>query len=219
MSIVRAARAAVFAAVCMVLTVTGHSVATGHQVAPSALGAGFVAAFGMGLAVGGRERSQGAITLCVYAGQLGLHLLFGVGVRSHPVGVEASAMAATMNHMSHLAGMPGMPGSGMPGMAAHSGLAMVLTHLGAGTVAGWWLRGGETACWRLLRRMEATATATLRAAVRRILAGPELAPVPDLWCRSAVLLGGLGSLMSVRLARCSPRRGPPNGVPHLPSAH
>jgi len=225
-SIVRAARAAVFAVVCVVLTVAGHCVAAGHSVAaahpvaPTALGAGFVAVFGAGLAGGRRERSQSAITLGVYAGQLGLHLLFSVGDRFDTAGVKATAAAAAMGHMGDM-GMAAtsMSGGYMPGVAAHSGLAMLLAHLGAGTVAGWWLRGGEAACWRLLRRVESAATAAVRAAARRILAGPGLAPVPHLGRLCPDVVHRPGSAMSVRLARCSPRRGPPAGTVHLPLAH
>ena len=218
-SIVRAARAAVFAAVCIVLTVAGHCAAAGHPVAPTALGAGFVVVFGAGLAGGRRERSQSAITLGVYAGQLGLHLLFSVGDRFDTSGVKASA-AAAMGPMGDM-GMAAtsMSGGYLQGVAAHGGVAMLLGHLGAGTVAGWWLRGGEAACWRLLRRVESAATAAVRAAARRILAGPGLVPVPHLRRLCPDVVHRPGSAMSVRLARCSPRRGPPAWAVHLPLAH
>lgn len=232
-SIGRAARAAVFAAVCLVLTVAGHSLAEGHQVAPGALAAGFVAVFCLGLAAGGRERSQRAITLCMYAGQLGLHLLFSVGWSLGATAAGAPVMADMpmpmdpMGSMAHsgpagqLASMSGgtdLPGLAAHSMAAHSGLAMVLAHLGAGAVAGWWLRGGEAVCWRLLRRVEATAAATVRATVRRIVAGPGFAAPARRWCLPTALTDGPGSPMSVRLTRCSPRRGPPAGATPVPSA-
>jgi hypothetical protein len=220
---VRATRAAVFAGVCMVLTVAGHALAEGRSVAPAALAIGFVAVFVAGLAAGRRERSQVAITLGVFAGQLGLHLLFSLpsATSSSDAGKSTAtdSMAGPMAHMAHMnhmdmAGMAGMASSGA-GMAGHGGLVMLAAHVGAGAVAGWWLRGGEAACWRLLRRAESAAACAVRATVASIIPLPGYAggQQPPLLC--PVMPHGPGRAMSIRLARCSPRRGPPLPGTHL----
>ncbi|MFJ5926826.1 hypothetical protein ACIQF6_29955 [Kitasatospora sp. NPDC092948] len=84
-------------------------------------------------------------------------------------GLDPQAYAAAMPHAAGWLGLT-------PGM--------VLAHLAAAVVAGWWLRRGEAALWRLLRTAALTArewAAPLRTAVALLVAlllgGPRPAPV------------------------------------------
>ncbi|MFV2119065.1 hypothetical protein ACE14D_11705, partial [Streptomyces sp. Act-28] len=75
----RLLRAAVFTAVCVVLSALGHSLAAGQAVPGWTLGAGFAGILLLVLPFAGRERPLPAITTVLAGGQLALHTLFGVG--------------------------------------------------------------------------------------------------------------------------------------------
>ncbi|GAA3909074.1 hypothetical protein GCM10022244_18880 [Streptomyces gulbargensis] len=77
----RLLRAAVFAAVCVVLSGLGHALAACAGIALWSLLAGFLGVFGVVLLFTGRERSLGFVVGALAGGQLGLHVLFGAGQR------------------------------------------------------------------------------------------------------------------------------------------
>lgn len=121
---VRSLRAAVFAAVCVLLAVAAHGLATGRPPALAADGGGFAAVFAAGWLLGGRERSLPGIGALTLAAQAGLHHVFG----------------RTMAPMHH------------PGMSmAHAHSHVMSAHLLAALAASWCLRRGEAALWSLLR--------------------------------------------------------------------
>jgi hypothetical protein len=135
----RAARAVVFATVCVALAVTGHMVASHSVVPPVAAGAGLVIMTGAGIALGGAERSLATIVGGLLGGQFMLHALFSAG-----------------EHGQHLAHSHSMaPSSG--------GGAMTFAHVAAAVVSAWWLRRGERAVWRLARRVAAAVLRPARA--------------------------------------------------------
>ncbi|MGW7415373.1 hypothetical protein [Streptomyces sp. NPDC054863] len=75
----RLARAAVFAAVCVVLSATGHVLGSTATVPWWTLAVAFAAVFVLAAPLAGRARSLPSITFALTAGQLGLHVLFGLG--------------------------------------------------------------------------------------------------------------------------------------------
>lgn len=75
----RVLRAAVFAAVCVVLAAAGHSIASCATVPLWTLGAGFVGAVLVVAPLAGRERSLAGIATLLAVGQSVLHVLFGLG--------------------------------------------------------------------------------------------------------------------------------------------
>ena len=79
---VRALRAAVFAALCVLLAAGGHALATGMVPPVWVQAAGFLPVFGAGCLLGGRERSLAAIGAGTLTAQGGLHLAFDA-VRPH----------------------------------------------------------------------------------------------------------------------------------------
>lgn len=85
----RLLRAAVFAAVCVVLAACGHTLASCATVPPWALGAGFLGALAVVVPLAGRERSLPGIVTLLAVGQTVLHTLFGLG--QHAAGVSASS--------------------------------------------------------------------------------------------------------------------------------
>lgn len=86
----RLLRAAVFTAVCVLLSAGGHALASCASVPLWTLGAGFLAVFAVAAPLAGRERSLPGIAACLAVGQLGLHALFGLGQQG-PGGPGAAA--------------------------------------------------------------------------------------------------------------------------------
>ncbi|MFF8292743.1 hypothetical protein ACF068_26395 [Streptomyces sp. NPDC016309] len=77
----RLLRAAVFAAVCVVLSALGHALAACETVPWWTLALGFLGVLALTVPFAGRERSLPVITTALAVGQLGLHALFGLGQR------------------------------------------------------------------------------------------------------------------------------------------
>ncbi|MFJ9894122.1 hypothetical protein ACIQPR_12420 [Streptomyces sp. NPDC091280] len=75
----RVLRAAVFAAVCVVLAAAGHAIASCATVPLWTLGAGFLATVLLVAPLAGRERSLPGIAALLAVGQTVLHTLFGLG--------------------------------------------------------------------------------------------------------------------------------------------
>jgi hypothetical protein len=75
----RLLRAAVFAAVCVVLSATGHVLAACAPVPWWTLVLSFLGVFGVAAPLAGRPRSTATIAGVLTGGQLSLHTLFGLG--------------------------------------------------------------------------------------------------------------------------------------------
>jgi hypothetical protein len=91
----RILRAAVFAAVCVVLSGAGHALASCAAVPLWALGAGFLAVLAVAAPLAGRERTLPGIVALLTVGQTVLHTLFGLGqhgtaVMAAPAGGDAA---------------------------------------------------------------------------------------------------------------------------------
>ncbi|MET9576129.1 hypothetical protein ABZY30_11390 [Streptomyces massasporeus] len=75
----RILRAAVFAAVCVVLAGAGHALASCDGIPLWTLGAGFLGVAAVAAPLAGRVRSLAGITALLAVGQTVLHTLFGLG--------------------------------------------------------------------------------------------------------------------------------------------
>ncbi|MBT2477930.1 hypothetical protein [Streptomyces sp. ISL-94] len=87
----RLIRAAVFTAVCVVLSAAGHALASCATVPWWSLSLGFLAVFAVAAPLAGRRRTLPGIAAGLTAGQLTLHVLFGLGQHD---AVTAQAPAA-----------------------------------------------------------------------------------------------------------------------------
>jgi hypothetical protein len=125
----RAARAVVFATVCVGLAITGHMMVSGAAVPPLAAAGGLLALTVVGAALAGAERSLATILAGLLGGQFMLHALF--------------TAAQHGQHLMH--GHPMSPSSG--------DTAMTAVHVAAAVVSAWWLRRGERAVWGLAKRI------------------------------------------------------------------
>ncbi|MEU6245093.1 hypothetical protein [Streptomyces sp. NPDC047024] len=105
---VRLLRAAVFAAVCVVLATAGHTLASCATVPLWTLGAGFAGSLLLMAPLAGRARSLPAIAGLLALGQTALHTLFGLGQH---VSTVASGATGSMGSM-HMSGMGSMGSMG-----------------------------------------------------------------------------------------------------------
>ncbi|WP_369247720.1 hypothetical protein [Streptomyces sp. R41] len=96
----RILRAAVFAAVCVVLAAAGHGLASCTTVPLWTLGAGFLAVFAVAAALAGRERALPGIVALLAVGQTVLHTLFGLGLYGGTSSMGSMASGMSMSDAS-----------------------------------------------------------------------------------------------------------------------
>ncbi|MFD7292397.1 hypothetical protein ACFV9W_03845 [Streptomyces sp. NPDC059897] len=169
----RAGRAAMFAAVCVLLTAIAHTLMSGDTVPWWALAAGFAITGGAACVPAGRERGILPVVGLAVAAQAVLHLFFSwAQVVAHPAASGGSVAGQWLDHVlcrapmeptDAMGGMPmgAMPPDAMGGMheMAHAGhdvsgmspTGMLMAHLLAAVLSGLWLAYGEQAAFRLAR--------------------------------------------------------------------
>ncbi|MFI0242950.1 hypothetical protein [Streptomyces sp. NPDC016845] len=226
----RLLRAAVFAAVCVVLSAAGHVLGSTATVPLWTLSLGFLTAFCVAAPLAGRERSLPGIAVTLGIGQIGLHTLFGLG--QHDATGTSGSRLSVVEQAAHLmcgagasalspvqaqrildqARVPSDATGGMHhDMAVTAGssmpllpsLPMLIGHLLAAVGAGWLLRRGDLALSRIVRLSKVSAQQVAEGALVRSLRG-ALALVRAL---RAGPLGALGALP----------RAPHAGFPALPA--
>ncbi|MEV0179047.1 hypothetical protein AB0I54_07020 [Streptomyces sp. NPDC050625] len=201
---VRSLRAAVFAAVCVLLAAAGHGLAMGAMPPLWADAAGFLGVFALGWLLGGRERSLAGIGAAMFVTQAGLHVGFDVA-RPAATPMPRHAMRTVVSH-SHAVAV--MHGHSMTSMTRPHALTTHVTvaHVLAALVASWWLRRGEAALWTLLRRAVAL--------VPGLVAWWRGSPLPALvdGLRSAPDVVTPSRRLPLRYA--VRRRGPPGRIPY-----
>ncbi|WP_217552101.1 hypothetical protein [Streptomyces sp. GbtcB6] len=205
---VRSLRAAVFAAVCVLLAAAGHGLAMGDLPPLWADAAGFVAVFALGRALAGRERGLPEIGVGMLLTQAGLHFGFDAARAATPAPAPVMTMAPMRMHGHAMAGMGG--GAGMAQLHPHVHVLTAhatVAHVVAALVASWWLRRGEAALWSLLRRTAALVPGLAAwwhdAPLPAPADGPRLAPA-----------GPIGPRPLLALRHAVSRRGPPNPIPY-----
>ncbi|MBV7698781.1 hypothetical protein [Streptomyces sp. TRM70350] len=98
----RIPRAAVFAAVCVVLSGAGHAIASCAAVPLWTLGAGFLGVLAVAAPFAGRERSLPGIAALLAVGQTVLHTLFGLGQHGTAATDAAQSNAALVEQAARL---------------------------------------------------------------------------------------------------------------------
>ncbi|MET8895073.1 hypothetical protein [Streptomyces albogriseolus] len=161
----RTVRAAVFAAVCVLLAALGHVLMSGSQVPGWTLGAGAVATGAAGWCLAGRERGLPTVVGVAVAAQTVLHQAFSLGATP-----ALEAHGAHAAHGAHTGtGHPPATGSEGPALTAGgegSSSGMLAAHLLAALLTGLWLGHGERAAFRILRAVAGRLTAPLRLPFR-----------------------------------------------------
>ncbi|MFE9017254.1 hypothetical protein ACFYNL_01520 [Streptomyces sp. NPDC007808] len=184
---VRTVRAAVFAAVCVLLAALGHVLMSGDTVPWWTLAAGALVIGGAGWCLAGRERGLPLVVSVVVVAQGGLHAAFefaqsaaspwrGTGsmgsmsmgsMDMEPMGARpmdaghAAAGHMDSGHMSVGHMDVGHMGMGHD-MAGTSSLGMLAAHTLAALLCGLWLGHGERAAFRILRAVAGWLAAPLR---------------------------------------------------------
>lgn len=198
---VRSLRAAVFAAVCVLLAAAGHGLAMGDMPPLWADAAGFAAVFVLGRALAGRERGLPEIGAGMLLTQAGLHMGFDAARRVTPV--RTARMAdMPMNMPMHGHAMAAGTAPEAHALTAHATVA----HVVAALVASWWLRRGEAALWSLLRRAAAL--------VPGLAAWWDDVPLPTPADRGLPALARPVRPRLLTLRHAVSRRGPPNRIPY-----
>ncbi|MFE9462600.1 hypothetical protein ACFYNW_02785 [Streptomyces virginiae] len=184
----RALRAAMFAALCVLLAATGHMLMSDTAVPWWALPVGFGAAAATAWSLAGRERGILPVTGAAVAVQAVLHSGFSLAQslaapdpESAAAGAEAEAVvhahhavhgaadAASAPAAVHMAG--GGHGSAAVPAAFMSPAGMLLAHLLAAVLCGLWLAHGERALFRVLRAVAARLWVPLRLLLRPAAVG------------------------------------------------
>lgn len=191
---VRILRAAVFAAVCVVLAAVGHALGSCASIPLWTLGAGFLAVLAVAVPLAGRERTLPGIAALLALGQTVLHSLFGLGQHGGEATRAATSADATLVAQAAriLCGTTTAaispaeahkiltearlrPASAHPRHPAETvtesasllpSLPMLLGHLLAAVAAGYLLRRGDIALGRLV---ELSAHPVAEAALVRSL--------------------------------------------------
>ncbi|MES5818443.1 hypothetical protein [Streptomyces sp. RG80] len=197
----RTVRAAVFAAVCVLLAALGHVMMSGADVPAWALTAGLAATGAVGWGLAGRERGLPLIVAVVVTAQTGLHSAFslaqsttadaGPGPMGHDMGsghMGSGHMGSThmssgpmgSMHMHSMGATDSMDPMDMAPMdhAGHlltgsSSFGMLAAHLLAGLLCGLWLAYGEKAAFRILRAVAGRLVAPLRLLLAAVHLTPE----------------------------------------------
>ncbi|MFD4879289.1 hypothetical protein ACFWOB_38865 [Streptomyces sp. NPDC058420] len=159
---VRTVRAAMFAAVCVVLAALGHVLMSGRHVPGWALAAGLAATALAGWTLAGRERGLPLVVTLVVATQAALHSAFSL---AQPTTGQSPAMdmgSADMGSM-HMGAMDSMDMGHMSATTTGpSSTGMLAAHLLAALLCGLWLAHGERAAFRVLRAVATRLAAPLR---------------------------------------------------------
>ncbi|NGO12665.1 hypothetical protein G5C60_34910 [Streptomyces sp. HC44] len=178
----RTVRAAVFAAVCVLLAALAHVMMSGSTVPWWAMAAGAVATGGAGWCLAGRERGLPLIVSVVVVAQTVLHSAFELarsaahpetsGTASGPVGTATVPTGSMdMGSMGHDMRSMDMGHMGADPVAHHmdgtSSFGMLAAHLLAALLCGLWLAHGERAAFRILRAVAGCLAAPLRLALAR----------------------------------------------------
>ncbi|ELP68586.1 hypothetical protein ACKI1I_04160 [Streptomyces turgidiscabies] len=169
---VRTVRAAVFAAVCVLLAALGHVLMSGSSVPWWTLSAGFGATSAVGWTLAGRERGLPLVVSVVVVVQGALHSAFSWGGSaasgSGTGGMSDGSMSmGSMDAMDMGSAHMGSAHMGHVGHMAHgtggtSSLGMLAAHTLAALLTGLWLAYGERAAFRLLRAVAGWLAAPLR---------------------------------------------------------
>jgi len=175
----RTVRAAMFAAVCVLLAALGHVMMSGSSVAWWAMAGGVVATGGVGWSLAGRERGLPLIVSGVVVAQGVLHSAFSFaqsatsgsgsmgmgGMSMGSMGHDMGSMHTGSMHMGsmHMGSMSSMGSMDMGYDAGGtSSFGMLAAHLLAALLSGLWLAYGERVAFRTLRALAGRLAAPLR---------------------------------------------------------
>jgi hypothetical protein len=197
--ILRIPRAAVFAAVCVLLAAIGHALGSRTGVPASTVAQAWCVVFAAAYALADRQRSFGAIAAFLLVAQGALHPWFQAAQIEH-----ADARCASVVQLSPGLSVPQMCGNTMPSWAVSS--LMLGVYALVALACAWWLRRGEAAVFGLARFVVDRGRALIAFAA--LLLGFAPVAVPYRRARACPDLCGL-RLPAAGVFLPVVRRGPP----------
>ncbi|MEV6286051.1 hypothetical protein [Kribbella sp. NPDC051770] len=194
----RAARAVMFAAVCVLLAALGHVVMSGAGIPWWALVPGTVSIATAAWIVADRERSVGFVVVGTVVAQAELHTVFTLAQTM----VAPSHTTMHHGHEMHGGSARLVGAHEMPGMlGGHGSAGMLAAHLLAALLCGLWLAYGERAVFAVLRAVTERLVLRLLLPVQVVVHGPRPRPTTfQLPVRQLLLVHAIVS------------RGPPRGT-------
>ena len=206
----RAARAVVFAALCVLVGAVGHDAFSVGAIPVWALLVGGAAVVLVVAPLTQREIGLPTILVLMAGVQVGLHELFAAAQR----GADHMSMPMAMpprgefwcGHTEPAGVTQVMQNVAMPGSPPQHSMTggMLAAHVVAALVASWWLRRGEAAVWSLARTLGLALIAPLVLLVVAFVAWTPPRRVVAIVTRTPARVGP-GRLLRFELAR----RGPP----------
>jgi hypothetical protein len=198
----RTIRAAVFAAVCVLLAALGHTLMSGAAVPRWTVAAGFADTCAVGWFLAGRERGLWLVVIATVLAQTALHSVFSwgrsgtrwetgagawpvpggadTGSAGHSMGGDMTGMPMDAAHMTHAARMTHLDHPAMAhDLGGASSFGMLAAHVSAALLSGLWLAHGERAAFRLLRTVAGRLAAPLRLPTE-VLSVPAYRPARGL---------------------------------------
>ncbi|MGC5561468.1 hypothetical protein ACPYPG_01320 [Streptomyces sp. FR-108] len=228
----RTIRAAVFAAVCVLLAALGHALMSGAAVPRWTVAAGFAGTCTVGWFLAGRERGLAPVVTATVLAQTALHSAFSwgrpgtrmetrmetrpgawpvpggadTGSAGHSMGGDTTGMPMDAAHAAHAAHMTHLDHPAMAhDVGDASSFGMLAAHVSAALLSGLWLAHGERAAFRLLRTVAGRLAAPLRLPT-------EVLPVPAYRPARGPLCERARRAPRAPLADPFTSRGPPRGT-------
>ncbi len=196
----RLLRAAVFTAVCVVLSAAGHALASCATVPWWALVIAFLAVFAVVAPLAGRRRSLPGIAAGLAVGQLGLHAVFGLG--QHSAAAAAQAPSAADTSLAALAAQLVCGGNSVPLSPADARQVLRSAGLDPAVLAAQAAAQGHSGHARLTQAAAAPATGLFSPGM---LVGHLLAALAAGWLLGR---GDAALFRLVELSRSSAEVGP-----------
>ncbi|GAA0489821.1 hypothetical protein GCM10009544_58570 [Streptomyces stramineus] len=197
----RALRAALFTALCVMLSAASHVLLSGKALPLPTVAGACAAVFALAYALAGRERGFRHIAGLLIPLELAVDALFTTGQQAcygtggHPVPGALTALCGGGD-----IGGPFAPASG----PASASWLLFGAHVAVGLLAAAWLRRGEAAFGRLLTAVATAAFRPLLVAAAALAAPARPAAAPPRAVRRARVPAA-----SPRLLHSVVRRGPP----------
>jgi hypothetical protein len=211
---IRLVRAAVFAALSVLLSTSARLVVIGQPVPLDIVGLAFGFSLGIALILFAAERRYWAITAVMVPLQVALNALFNVGQQSCPPAPGATSAASGWSVLACGGGSirPGLLGlaertpQALVSLTGAAALLLLAVHLVLALVAAWWLRRGETALFALLRTVAIVSWPGVSALLVWLMTPVALPETPS-WAPPAAPDGLRGAQDT--LLDAASRRGPP----------
>ncbi|MFD7625131.1 hypothetical protein ACFV7Q_03625 [Streptomyces sp. NPDC059851] len=196
----RLIRAAVFTAVCVVLSAAGHALASCAPVPWWALVIGFLTVFAVTALLAGRRRSLRGLAAGLAAGQLGLHTVFGLA--QHHTAAATEARNAADTSLAELAAQLVCGGNSVPPGPADARRILEAAGLDPAALAAQAEAQAHTGHAHLVRAATEPATGLLSPGM---FAGHLLAALAAAWLLGR---GDAALFRLVELSRSSAEAGP-----------